>query len=100
MPDLRTIVPKVDHPLRKAEPVFLAKTRRRAEDPRQRGVVVGALGLLLVALGIVLWHDRNFWVPDTPEAEAAQPPENSTAATSAPAPPSATVSHRAKPAEP
>src|SRR5258708_21515724 len=100
MAGLRTNVPKVDHPLRKAEPVFLAKSRRRAEDPRQRGLMVGALGLLLFALGIVLWHDRNFWFPETPEAESAQPPENSTAAKIAPAQPSATVSHRAKAAKP
>ena len=101
MADLKTIAPKVDHPLHKADPVFLAKSRRRApEDPRQRGLMVGSLGLLLFALGIVLWHDRNFWFPDTPEAESAQPPENSTAAKIAPAQPSATVSHRAKAAKP
>ncbi len=101
MADLKTIAPKVDHPLHKADPVFLAKSRRRApEDPRQRGLMVGSLGLLLFALGIVLWHDRNFWFPDTPEAESAQPPENSTAAKITPAQPSATVSHRAKAAKP
>jgi protein TonB len=39
--------------------------------------MVGSLCLLLLALGIVLWHDRDFWFPDTPEAESDQPVETS-----------------------
>ena len=42
--------------------------------------MVGSLCLLLLALGIVLWHDRDFWFPDTPEAESDQPVETSPAA--------------------
>ena len=41
--------------------------------------MVGSLCLLLLALGIVLWHDRDFWFPDTPEAESDQPVESSPA---------------------
>ncbi len=32
-------------------------------------MMVVALILLLVALGVVLYHDRNFWFPDTQEAD-------------------------------
>ena len=62
--------------------------------------MVGALCLLLVALGIVLWHDRSFWFPDTPEAdtpeaESSQPVESlqATKVATAPSPP---TPHRAK----
>jgi TonB family protein len=48
-------------------------------DPKQRGLMVGALCLLLLALGIVLWHDRDFWFPDAPD-------EDSTEAENAPVP--------------
>ncbi|MGC2172034.1 MAG: energy transducer TonB [Candidatus Sulfotelmatobacter sp.] len=34
--------------------------------------MVGSLCLLLLALGIVLWHDREFWLPDTPEADSTE----------------------------
>jgi TonB family protein len=101
MPDLKTIVPKADRVPDTADRVFMVKSRARApEDPRQRGLMVGSLCLLLLALSIVLWHDRDFWFPATPEVESAQSPENSTAAKAAPAQPSATISHRAKTAKP
>ena len=85
--ELNTITPKADHAL-------LAESRRRApqnpkEDPKQRRLMVGSLCLLLLALGIVLWHDRDFWFPDTPEAESDQPVESSPAAKVASAQPSA-----------
>jgi protein TonB len=41
----------------------------REDDPRQRGLMVGSLCLLLVALSIVIWHDRDFWFADSPEAD-------------------------------
>lgn len=50
------------------------------EDPRQRGLMVGSLFLLLLALSIVLWHDRDFWFPDTQEAETEEPAETAPAA--------------------
>jgi TonB family protein len=37
--------------------------------------MVGSLCLLLLALGIVLWHERDFWFPETPE-EADQSVES------------------------
>jgi periplasmic protein TonB len=75
--ELNTIAPKADHAL-------TAESRTRApqnprEDPKQRRLMVGSLCLLLLALGIVLWHDRDFWFPDTPEAESDQPVETSPA---------------------
>ncbi len=39
--------------------------------------MVGSLCLLLMALAIVLWHDRDFWFPDTSESESDQPVESS-----------------------
>jgi len=38
--------------------------------------MVGSLCLLLLALGIVLWHDRDFWFPDAPD-EAEQSADGS-----------------------
>jgi TonB family protein len=38
--------------------------------------MVGSLCLLLLALGVVLWHDRDFWFPDAPDAESDQPAES------------------------
>jgi protein TonB len=84
--DLNTIVAKVDREL-------VAQPRRRApEDPKQRKLMVGSLCLLLLALGIVLWSNRDFWFPDTPEAESDQPVESSPLAKVAPVqPPAATA---------
>jgi TonB family protein len=38
-------------------------------ESRQRGLMVSALVLLLVALGVVLYLDRDFWFPETSEAD-------------------------------
>jgi len=101
MPDLKTIAPKADRLPPKADRAFIVEPRpRMTEDPRQRGLMAGSLCLLLVALSIVLWHDRSFWFPDTPEAESAQQPENSAAAKAAPAQPSGANANRAKAAKP
>lgn len=87
MSSLRTVVPKNDHDL--AAPPrkhgIEGPHQRPHEDPRQRGLMLGALCLLLLALGIVLWHDRDFWFPDTQEAESERPVETSPVAKSAPA---------------
>jgi TonB family protein len=45
------------------------------DDSRQRGLMGGALFLLLLALTIVLWHNRQFWFPETQEADSAEPAE-------------------------
>ncbi|MFZ0136042.1 MAG: TonB family protein [Candidatus Sulfotelmatobacter sp.] len=82
MLDLNTTAKKTDHAL-------LADSGKRApEDPKQRRLMVGSLCLLLLALGVVLWHDRDFWFPDTPDAESDQPAESSPATQPAPASPS------------
>jgi periplasmic protein TonB len=85
MSDLHITVPKVDRAL---------MARRRppaAPDPKQRKLMVGSLCLLLLALGIVLWRNRDFWFPgsqeETQEAELDQPLESSPAAGVAPAQP-------------
>ena len=94
MSDLKTIVPKADR-------AFLSETRSSAsEDPKQRKLMVGSLCLLLLALGIVLWHDRDFWFPDASEAESAPPIESSPVANVTPVQPAASVAHRAKAAKP
>jgi protein TonB len=77
MSNLNTIVAKVDR-------TVLAERRRRApQDPKQRRLMVGSLCLLLLALGIVLWRNSDFWFPasqeDAQEAESEQPVENSPA---------------------
>jgi periplasmic protein TonB len=78
MSDLKTIVPKADR-------AFLTESDRHApEDPKQKRLMLGSLCLLLLSLGIVLWHDRDFWFPDTPEAESAQPVESAPVAKVAP----------------
>jgi TonB family protein len=81
--DLKTIVPKSDQTL-------VAQSRKNARPAndarRQRELMVGSLCLLLLALSIVLWHDRDFWFPDSQEdADTDQPVENSPVANSAPA---------------
>jgi periplasmic protein TonB len=67
--DSKTLVPK-------AEGVLVPEPLPRAPyDPRQRRLMVVALALLLVALGFILYRDRDFWFPDTQEADSAQPAE-------------------------
>jgi len=97
---LKTILPKPGRS-------FAVQARRRSpEDPRQRGLMVGSLCLLLLALSIVLWHDRDFWFPDSSEAENDQPLENSPAAPArepasvAELAPTARVKHKALQASP
>jgi TonB family protein len=66
------------------------------EDRKQRRMMVIALALLLVALGFVLYRDRDFWFPETQEAEdqpQSQPQQTSPAATN-PAPVTANKSHQ------
>jgi len=61
----QTLVPKKERALATATP-------RVAYDPRQRQLMLAALAVLLVALGFVLYRDRDFWFPDTEEAESGQ----------------------------
>lgn len=43
-----------------------------SQEPKQRRLMAIALGLLLVALVSVLYHDRDFWFPDTQDADNVQ----------------------------
>jgi protein TonB len=81
MSDLNSIVPKVDRP-------FLARSQKTApHDLKQRKLMLGSLCLLLLALGIVLWHNQDFWFPDTQDIESDQAVETSPVAQVAPAQP-------------
>lgn len=53
------------------------KTRR---EPRQRMAMLVALALLIVALGAVIYRDRDFWFPDTQESEDQLEPVPATVA--------------------
>ena len=57
-------------------------------DAKQRRLMQIALALLLVALGSILYRNRDFWFPDTQVAESDLPAESSpdTAAPTQPAP--------------
>src|SRR5579859_5665754 len=63
MLELKNPIPKPNRRLLAASPV------REAEERKQRRLMVIALLLLLVALGFVLYRDRDFWFPETQEAE-------------------------------
>ena len=59
-----------------------------SDEPKQRRMMVIALTLLLVALGFVLYRDRDFWFPNTQEALESEPqPAQSASAATAPAQP-------------
>lgn len=59
---------------------------RVSEEVRQRRLMIGSLCLLLLALSIVLWRDRDFWFPDSPaETDTDLPVENFSAAKTVPA---------------
>ncbi len=63
MSHLDTIVPKTDR-RRLTDP-----HSRSLQEPKQRRMMLVALTLLLIALGFVLYRDRDFWFPDTQDAE-------------------------------
>jgi len=97
MPDLKTIVRKPDRAL-------LPESRPEPpEDPKQQKLMMGSLCLLLLALGIVFWHEREFWFPDVQETESVSPAESSPVAPHVPTPavqPSVGVAKRANKANP
>jgi TonB family protein len=63
MLDLKTLVAKTGRRL------LPASQSRKSAEPTQRRTMVIALTLLLVALGVVLYRDRDFWFPDTQDAD-------------------------------
>jgi TonB family protein len=93
--DSEALVQKSEH---------LALAERRVADPKQRSLMVAALVLLLAGLGVSLYQYRDFWFPDTEEADSDQPAETAPAAyvsNATPAPVNAATSaanpqHRAK----
>jgi len=89
MSDPRTVLPE-------SESDSAATNRKLApEDPSQRKLMVGALCLLLVALTIVLWRNRDFWFPDTQQAVSDQPAATSPVTRAPPAESSAAVTNPA-----
>jgi periplasmic protein TonB len=64
-------------------------------SPRQQRLMLAALGLLLISLTFVLYRDRDFWFPDTDEAETRplSPPDaqDTPPLAAAPAPSTATA---------
>jgi TonB family protein len=63
----------------------LEEPRVRVHWNRQHQLMVGSLVLLLVALGVLIYNDRDFWFPDTMDADDSLPgaaPANSAAAVS------------------
>ena len=76
--ELKTTTPKIDRP------VGPGGRSDGSLEPKQRRMMLVALTLLLAALGLVLYHDRNFWFPDRQETEdqpAPQEPAPAVAAT-------------------
>ena len=57
-------------------PLLTALPSRKPPEERQRRVMLGALTLLLLALGLLLYKDRDFWFPDDAQEadELASPP--------------------------
>ena len=59
----KTLATRADHD-------FLpAPESGNAREPKQRRLMAAALALLVVALAFVIYQDRDFWFPDTQDAE-------------------------------
>jgi TonB family protein len=84
MLELKKFVPKFNR-------LLLTGPRRSwgSQETKQRRTMVVALSLLLVALGFVIFQDRDFWFPDTREAREPedQPQPQPTAPAAAPSTP-------------
>ena len=64
MLELKPLVPKTER-------IALREPQRQGTyDPKQRRLMVIALAMLLVALGFVLYRNRDFWFPDAQDEEA------------------------------
>jgi periplasmic protein TonB len=92
MVDQKTGVPKTSQ--------HLLPGASSTNSPRQQRLMLAALGLLLVSLTFVLYRDRDFWFPDTQDAET-RPLSPSVAQESVPtaavAPPAVAPASRKKP---
>jgi protein TonB len=67
--ELKNVVPKTVRLLPAAPPAG------NTEERKQRRMMAVALVLLLVALGVVLYRDSDFWFPETEQAEEQPQPE-------------------------
>jgi protein TonB len=81
MSDLKTILPKIERPW-EPEP-----ERQMPQDRRQWKLMSASLLLLVLALAIVVWHDRDFWFPDQPDADSDESADVSPVSRPAPHPP-------------
>ncbi|HEY4903303.1 MAG TPA: energy transducer TonB [Candidatus Sulfotelmatobacter sp.] len=63
----QTLTPKSERALASG------RRTRTPEDPKQRSLMLAALGLLMVALCFVLYRDRDFWFGDEQEAQVEEP---------------------------
>ncbi len=76
MLELKPLVPKTER-------IVVREPQRPVPyDAKQRRLMVVALAMLLVALGFVLYRNRDFWFPDADqEADSEQPVQNAPSAT-------------------
>ena len=80
----------------KPVPLLVEPPAGNAEERKQQRMMVIALVLLLISLGVVLFRDRDFWFPDTEQAEDQPEPTAHAAVASAspgtvPQPPATTL---------
>jgi periplasmic protein TonB len=92
--DSGSLVPKTDHSL-----VAEAREQLSAYDTRQGRLMVIALTLLLAVLGLAIYANREFWFPDTEEADSNPPADVSPTATAV-VQPSSLEAKAATPAKP
>lgn len=70
----------------KAERIAVREPERAVPyDLRQRRLMIAALGMLLLALGFVLYHNRDFWFPDADEEADTEQPVQTAPSAAAPA---------------
>jgi periplasmic protein TonB len=78
MIEFKDLAPKTDRLLPDAPPAA------NPEERKQRHLMITALVLLLIALGFVLYRDRDFWFPETQEAEEQPQPQQTSPAAAKP----------------
>jgi TonB family protein len=62
------------NPLSRADHDFLPSPKQPAlHEPKQRRMMAVALALLVIALAVVLYQDRDFWFPDTQADDQLEP---------------------------
>jgi len=87
------LVSKSLAPMTKPDRPLFAALQPKPAEGRQRRVMAGALVLLLIALGLLLYKDRDFWFPtdDTQEADELPTPPAPAAEKTTPAQPTLVV---------